>query len=103
MPFVMGTIEAVVFFVSAVCKVFYWLLIVRIILSWVGVNPYLHSNELLGAVFQASDFILRPFRRLPLQFGMIDFSPLLAIMLLHFLPGLVSVLLYSLVGAVHVR
>jgi len=93
-------VEAIVFFVGAVCKVFYWLLIVRVILSWVGVNPYLHSNELLGAVFQATDFILRPFKRLPLQIGMMDFSPMVAILTLYFIPQLVATLLYSLVGAI---
>ena len=101
MPFLMNVIGAIVFFVSAVCKVFYWLLIVRIILSWVGINPYLHTNELLGAIYQATDFILRPFRRLPLQAGPIDFSPMVAIMALYALPQLVASLLYWMVGAVH--
>lgn len=100
MSVLIGIVEAIVFFVGAVCKVFYWLLIVRVILSWVGVNPYLHSNELLGAIYQATDFILRPFKRLPLQIGMIDFSPMVAILLLHFLPQLVATLLYSLVGVI---
>ncbi len=97
----LSLIGAIVFFVGAVCKVFYWLLIVRIILSWVGVNPYLHTNELLGAIYQATDMILRPFQRLPLQIGMIDFSAMLAILVLHFLPGLCATLLYSLVGMIH--
>jgi len=92
-------VDAIIFFIGAVCKVFYWMLIVRVILSWVGVNPYLHSNELLGAIYQATDFILRPFRRLPLQMGMIDFSPMVAILVLHFLPQVVATFLYSLVGA----
>jgi len=100
MSALIGIVEAIVFFVGAVCKVFYWLLIVRVILSWVGVNPYLHSNELLGAVFQATDFILRPFKRLPLQIGMMDFSPMVAILTLYFIPQLVATLLYSLVGAI---
>lgn len=100
MPFVMGLVEAVVFFVGAVCKVFYWMLIVRVILSWVGINPYLHTNELLGAIYQATDFILRPFRRLPLHIGMMDFSPMVAILALHFIPQLVAALLYSVMGLI---
>lgn len=97
MSVLIGMVDAIIFFIGAVCKVFYWLLIVRVILSWVGVNPYLHSNELLGAIYQATDFILRPFRRLPLQMGMIDFSPMVAILALHFLPQVVATLLYSLI------
>jgi len=99
MSVLIGMVDAIIFFIGAVCKVFYWMLIVRVILSWVGVNPYLHSNELLGAIYQATDFILRPFRRLPLQMGMIDFSPMVAILVLHFLPQVVATFLYSLVGA----
>ena len=98
MPFTMSLVDAIVFFVSAVCKVFYWLLIIRVILSWVGVNPYLTTNELLSAIYQASDFILKPFQRLPLRMGMIDLSPMIAIMVLYFIPSLVATLLYSLIG-----
>ena len=91
-----SVVDAVVFFVSAVCQVFYWLLIVRVILSWAGVNPYLHMNELVGAVYQATDWILQPFRKLPLRVGMFDFSPLVVLYLLHILPGLVAALLTGL-------
>ena len=100
MPLLMSLIGAIVFFVGAVCKVLYWLLIIRIVLSWVGVNPYLHTNELLGAIYQATDVILRPFQKLPLQIGMIDYAPMVAILVLHFLPGLVASLLYSLAGMI---
>ncbi len=99
MPLILNFIGAVVFFVGAVCKVFYWLLILRIILSWVGVNPSTHFNELLGTIFQATDFILQPFARLPLRIGMIDLSPMVAIAVLYFLPSLVAQVLYALVGA----
>ena len=64
----------------------YFILIARILLSWFGVNPY---NELVQIVYRISDPILRPFRRLPLQVGMIDFSPILAFILLSFLRSLV--------------
>ncbi len=64
----------------------YFILIARILLSWFGVNPY---NELVQIVYRISDPILRPFRRLPLQVGMIDFSPMLAFILLSFLQRLV--------------
>jgi len=64
----------------------YFILIARILLSWFGVNPY---NELVQIVYRISDPILRPFRRLPLQVGMIDFSPIFAFILLSFLQRLV--------------
>ncbi len=98
MPIVTSVVSATIFFVDAVCKILYWLLIIRVVLSWVGVNPYTNSNELLGAVFQASDVILRPFQRLPLRIGVIDLTPIVVIYLLHILPGLVATILYSLIG-----
>jgi len=98
MPILLNLIGAIVFIVSAFCTVLYWLLIVRIILSWVGVNPYTNYNELLGAIFQVTDYILVPFRKLPLQLGMIDFSPMVAIFALYFVPRLVASALYGLVG-----
>jgi len=98
MPILLNLIGAIVFIVSAFCTVLYWLLIVRVILSWVGVNPYTNYNELLGAIFQVTDFILAPFRRLRLQIGMIDFSPMVAIFALYYLPRLIATILYGLVG-----
>lgn len=98
MSIVLKFIGAIVFLVQAICQVLYWLLIIRIVLSWVGVHPSTHSNELLGAIYQVTDVILAPFRRLRLQVGMIDFSPLVAIMALYFIPELVATLLYALVG-----
>lgn len=64
----------------------YFILIARILVSWFGVNPY---NELVQIIYRISEPILRPFRRLPLQVGMIDFSPILAFILLSFLQRLV--------------
>ena len=98
MPIVLKFIGAIVFMVQAICQVLYWLLIVRIVLSWVGVHPYTHSNELLGAIYQVTDVVMAPFRRLRLQIGMIDLSPMIAIMALYFIPELVATALYALAG-----
>ena len=64
----------------------YFILIARILASWFGLNPY---NELVQIVYRISEPILRPFRRLPLAVGTIDFSPILAFILLSFLQRLV--------------
>jgi len=63
-------------------NVIYFLLVIRIILSWFGVNPY---NELVQILFRITDPILAPFRRLPLRIGMIDFSPIVAFLVIAFL------------------
>ena len=62
-------------------NILYFLLIVRIVLSWFAVNPY---NEIIQVIFRITDVILAPFRRLPLQMGGMDFSPIVAFMVLWF-------------------
>ena len=65
-----------------VFSILYFLLVIRIILSWFGINPY---NDIVQILFRITDPILAPFRRLPLQIGSIDFSPIIAFMALWFL------------------
>jgi len=74
-------------------NVIYFLLVVRIIISWFGVNPY---NELVQILFKITEPILAPFRRLPLQVGMIDFSPIIAFIILAFVRNFVVGLLTQL-------
>jgi YggT family protein len=74
-------------------NVLYFLLVIRIVLSWFGVNPY---NEIVSILYRITDPILKPFRRLPLQVGMIDFSPIVAFIVLTFLRTFVVGLLTQL-------
>lgn len=67
-------------------SIIYFLLVVRIIMSWFSVNPY---NEIVQVIYRITEPILAPFRRLPLQIGMIDLSPILAFILLSFLNSLI--------------
>ncbi len=66
--------------------IIYFLLVVRIIISWLRVDPY---NELVQTLYRITDPILAPFRKLPLQIGMIDLSPVVAFILLSFVNSLV--------------
>ena len=79
--------------VNMLFNVIYFLLVIRIILSWFGVNPY---NELVQILYRITDPLLAPFRRLPLQVGMIDFSPILAFIVLVFLRNFIVGLLTQL-------
>lgn len=64
--------------------VLYWLIIARIILSWVVRNPYNKYYAILG---QITEPILAPFRNLLFKIGGgkygIDFSPILALLALQ--------------------
>ena len=67
-------------------KILYFLLVIRIVLSWFGGDPF---GEPMGTIYRVTDPILAPFRRLPLQIGMVDLSPILAFLTLSFLESFV--------------
>jgi YggT family protein len=78
--------------VSLVFNIIYFLLVIRIIISWVGADPY---NEIVRIIYAITEPILLPFRRLPLQVGAIDFSPILAFILLSVLRNFIVGVLYQ--------
>lgn len=86
---------------NMVFSIIYFLLVVRIILSWFGINPYYTYNELLSVLFRITEPILVPFRRLPIQFGGIDFSPIIAFILLSFLNSFIVGSLRELAAKIH--
>jgi YggT family protein len=62
-----------------------FLLIVRVLLSWVRVDPY---NKYIILLYNLTEPILVPFRKLSgklgIQFQMIDISPLLAMLVIQY-------------------
>lgn len=84
-------LQSLAHLVSLIFNILYFLLVIRIILSWVNPDPY---NEIVQVIYKITDPILMPFRRLPLQAGGIDFSPIIAFLLLSVLRNfIVNVLL----------
>ena len=67
-----------------------FLIIARIILSWININPY---STIPRLIYQLTEPILAPFRNLLFRFGigghMFDFSPILAILALNILQPLI--------------
>ncbi len=55
-------------------------ILARVLLSWVQVDPY---NPLVQLLFQVTEPILEPFRRVIPSVGMIDISPVVAIIVLQ--------------------
>lgn len=54
-------------------------ILVRVIVSWLNINPY---HPLVSLVYQITDPILLPLRRIIPPLGMIDVTPIIAMMLL---------------------
>jgi len=90
--FIFGELfRALAMLVNGVCQILYWLLFARIIVSWLPVDPY---HNIVQFLYQITDPILQPFRRLPLRIGMLDLTPLIAFMALFFIRNvLVGILL----------
>ncbi len=78
--------------VSLAFNILYFVLVVRIILSWVNADPH---NEIVQIIYRVTDPILAPFRRLPLQMGGIDFSPIVAFLVLSVLRSFIVSILYQ--------
>ncbi len=60
-----------------VLEVYFWIIIVRALLSWVNPDRY---NPIVRFLYQVTEPVLRPIRRrLPMEMGL-DFSPLVVIL-----------------------
>ena len=77
-------IEAAARILDIVLTIYYWLILVRALISWVNPDPY---NPIVQFLYKATEPLLAPIRRfLPLGYGVgIDLSPVIAFFLIIFL------------------
>lgn len=74
-------------FLQVLCEVLVLAVFARAILSWFSVGP---GNILMNILYQITEPVLTPLRRIIPRTGVVDWSPLIAIILLQ----LISYLLY---------
>lgn len=69
-------------FISWLLEIYTWIIIVSALISWVSPDPY---NPIVRFLRRVTEPVLRPIRRLlaPYQVGL-DFSPLVAILIIQF-------------------
>ena len=67
-------------FIRWLCEVFTLVIIARVILSWFSPRP---TNRLAIILYQLTEPLLAPLRRIIPRVGMFDFTPLAAIILLQ--------------------
>lgn len=84
---------SVVTLISMVIQIFIWLLIANAVLSWlVAFNVVNSHNQFVASVgqflYKITDPVLKPLRGIIPQFGGIDVSPIVLILLLIFLQNL---------------
>ena len=68
---------------DVVSKIYMWIIIIRALISWVNPDPY---NPIVQVLTKITEPVLRPIRKLvpPHKVG-IDFSPLIAALIILFL------------------
>jgi YggT family protein len=69
-----------IYFVDLVFTLLNLAILARVLLSWVRVNPYHPAVELL---YRITEPILAPLRRVIPSIGMVDISPVIALILLQ--------------------
>ncbi len=69
-----------------------WLIIIRVVFSWMPIDPYSPFVRLLREI---TDPVLEPFSRLIPPIGGLDFSPIVALFVLEFLEQLLLRMLYG--------
>ncbi len=74
-------------FVELLVTVLWIAIIVRVILSWLPVGG--GSNPLVAIVYQITEPILAPLRRVVPRIGILDLTPMAAIFILWLIQGLV--------------
>ncbi len=78
----------------AVLSIYFWIVIGRAIISWVNPDPY---NPIVRFLHNATDPVFDRIRRvLPLQFGGIDFTPILVLIVIGVLQNILARLQYQL-------
>jgi len=99
--FVIGNLlHAIARVIDISLTIYMWIIIAQAVISWVNPNPY---NPIVRFLYAATEPILYPIRRkLPISFGGIDFSPMVAILAIIFLQKfLVKALMQMAGGLAH--
>lgn len=80
---VSNLIRALASIVDIVLSIFYWLILIRALISWVNPDPY---NVIVQFLYRSTEPVLRPIRRILPPMGL-DFSPIIAFLAIIFLKG----------------
>tara|TARA_Y100000310_G_C20257927_1_gene612229 strand:- start:153 stop:404 length:252 start_codon:yes stop_codon:yes gene_type:complete len=73
-------------FIITLADILSFAIIVRAVLTWFPIRP---NNVVVVFLFYVTEPILAPLRRVIPRLGMLDITPLVAIVILRFLPKLI--------------
>ena len=90
--------EALIWLINTIFFILYMAIVIRIVISWVDADPY---NQIVQIVYSVTEPLLAPFRALPLKFGGMDFSPILAFFVLKIVNQTILWLIVSVMRAIY--
>ncbi len=68
---------------SIVLNIYMWVIIIRALISWVNPDPY---NPIVQFLYKVTELVMHPIRKvLPISSIGIDFSPIIAFLIIIFL------------------
>lgn len=83
MYFIGNFIVALASILNMILTIYMWVVIARAVLSWVNPDPY---NPIVRFIHNVTEPVLYQVRRrVPVNFGGIDFSPIIVILVIIFL------------------
>jgi YggT family protein len=77
---------------DVILSIFYWLILIRALISWVNPDPY---NTIVQFLYRTTEPVLQPIRRMLPPMG-IDISPIIAFLAIIFLKGFIVATLLDL-------
>ncbi len=80
----------VAYAISTIINIYTWLIIIRVLMSWFPIDT---RNEFIRQLYKITDPYLEFFQKIIPSFGMIDLSPILAIMVLEAIRRVVMIYL----------
>jgi YggT family protein len=78
------------YFIPLVFNLYSFLILARVLLSWVNLSPY---HPVVIFINEATDPVLKPLRNVIPPVGMLDISPIAALLLLQILETLVMAII----------
>jgi YggT family protein len=88
-------LNAVAYVLEFVINIYMYIIIARAIISWVNPDPY---NPIVRFLYRATEPVLYRVRRLLPDFGGLDISPLIVILLIFFLQKFVVNSIFEMVN-----
>jgi len=74
-------------FLELLCEVLTLVILIRVIMSWFSRGP---TNMLANIIYQVTEPILAPLRRIIPRVGPLDFTPMVAVILLQLIAQLIA-------------